>query len=314
MSSLKKQIQKEKQQLASLQAPNQLEDRLRVALETKDRKKSNKTKVIWKFAVAIIFFSILISYNYQGLAYYGKKIIGFDNVDVISDTLQDLNEMGNGQSINESITLENGITFTVNGVMVDDNQLILYYTVTSESSNLDDAELDYTPIKLSGFLTNSHMNSGAANLNEDNSTEKGTYSFEPPNGFAKELTLHFQMSDKTLTFDYDPNKAMGASLKQRIDQRMHSDNGYVDFKMITASPTATVIRGATTKEMIDQNLFDKIELVADGNKKEQMGSGYSSKWTGGYQFEIRFDALPTDVSHLEVRSDVSEDRIEIIAD
>ncbi|MFD2656153.1 DUF4179 domain-containing protein [Gracilibacillus thailandensis] len=314
MSSVKKEIQKEKQQLASLHAPKHLEDRLRAALEREDSKKYNRTNVIWKFAVAIIFFSILISYSYQGLAYYGKKIIGFDNVDVISDTLQDLNEMGNGQSINESITLESGVIFTVNGVMVDDNQFILYYTVTSESNNLDDPELDYTPIKLSGFLTNSHMDSGAANLSEDKSTVKGTYSFEPPNGFAKELTLHFQMSDKTLTFDYDPNKAMGASFKQRIGQRMDYDNGYVDFETITASPTTTVIRGSTTKEMIDQNLFDQLELVADGNKIEPMGSDYSSKWTGGYQFEIRYDALTTDVSHLEISSNVSEERIEIIAD
>ncbi|WP_163581929.1 DUF4179 domain-containing protein [Gracilibacillus saliphilus] len=314
MSSVKKEIQKEKQQLASLHAPEHLEDRLRASLEREDRKKSNRTKVIWKFAVAIIFFSILISYNYQGLAYYGKKIIGFDNVDVISDTLQDLNKMGNGQSINESITLESGVRFTVNGVMVDDNQFILYYTLTSESNNLDAPELDYTPIKLSGFFTNSHMDSGAAKISEDKSTVKGTYSFEPPNGFAKELTLHFQMSDKTLTFDYDPNKAMGAIFKQRIGRKIHYDNGYVEFKTITASPTTTVIRGSTTKEMIDQNLFDQLELVADGNKIERMGSGYSSKWTGGYQFEIRYDALPTEVSDLEVRSDILEDRIEIIAD
>ncbi|WP_018933804.1 DUF4179 domain-containing protein [Gracilibacillus lacisalsi] len=314
MSSVKKEIQKEKQQLATLHAPKHLEDRLRAALEREDSKKSNRTNVIWKFAVAIIFFSVLISYNYQGLAYYGKKIIGFDNVDVISDTLQDLNEMGNGQSINESITLESGVIFTVNGVMVDDNQFILYYTLTSESNNLDDPELDYTPIKLSGFLTNSHMDSGAANLSDDKSTVKGTYSFEPPNGFAKELTLHFQMSDKTLTFDYDPNKAMGTSFKQRIGQRMDYDNGYVDFETITASPTTTVIRGSTTKEMIDQNLFDQLELVADGNKIELMGSSSSSKWTGGYQFEIRYDALPTDVSHLEISSYLSEERIEIIAD
>ncbi|MGP4041244.1 DUF4179 domain-containing protein [Gracilibacillus sp. D59] len=315
MSSLKNKLQMERQQLKSIQAPDQLEERLRNELNSQHTRRPVKNNFIWKSAVAIILFSILIGYNYQGLAYYGKKIIGFDEIDVISETLQNLNEWGNGQRLNESITFKNGVTFTVNGVMVDDNQLIIYYTATSQKSNLDNPDLDITPIKISGFLTNSIMESGAGELSEDEMTMKGTFSFEPPNGFAKKLTLHFQQSSKTLTFIYDPNKAMGSSLKQNIDKSLPVTNGYLHFETITASPTVTVIKGTTTKETIDHISFDQIELVADGNKVQHLGNGYSNKWSNDYEFEIRFDALPTDVTNLEIRSDLAEGReIEIITD
>ncbi|SFL86522.1 protein of unknown function [Gracilibacillus orientalis] len=315
MSNLKKQMLKEKQQLESLQAPDQLEYRLHNALKSQQTRNSSRKYFVWKLVAAFLLCSILIGYNYQGLAYYGKKIIGFEDVDVISDTLQNLNEMGNGQSLNESITFENGVTFTVNGVMVDDNQLIIYYTATSETNNIDNPELDFTPMRITGFLTKSHMNSGAGNVSEDESTIKGTYSFEPPNGFAKELTLHFQQSVKTLTFEYDPNKAMGSSLRQKVDKRMPMDTGYLHFKTITASPTATVIKGTSNKETVDQLSFNQIVLVADGKKIQQLGSSYSSKWRGDYEFEIRFDALPTDVTNLQIRSDLAEgEEIEIIND
>ncbi|QGH34708.1 DUF4179 domain-containing protein [Gracilibacillus salitolerans] len=314
MSNLKKQMQKEKKQLKSMQAPNQLEDRLRTSINSQQIRYPERKNFLWKSVAAIIIFSILIGYNYQGLAYYGKKIMGFDNVDVISNTLQNLNEAGMGQTVNKSITLENGVTFTVNGVMVDDNQLIIYYTATSKTNNLDNPEVDFVPIKISGFLTNSTMSSGAGTLSDDESSIKGTYFFEPPNGLAKKLTLHFQQSPKTLTFDYDPNKAMGASLKQKIDKRMQLNNGDLHFQTITASPTGTVIKGTTNKETVERISFDQIELVADGVQIELLGSSYGSKWSGGYKFEIRFDALPTDVSNLEIGSDLAEEGIEIISD
>ncbi len=60
------------------------------------------------------------------MAYYSKKILGVDPV--LNGTLKQLNEEGLGQPVDETITLTNETKFTVNGVMTDENQLILFYT------------------------------------------------------------------------------------------------------------------------------------------------------------------------------------------
>ena len=80
-------------------------------------------------------FLIFVGYNYNGFAYYGKKIMGFD--DLMSGTLAELNEEGMGQTIGKSVLLEDGTEFTVDGIMTDANQLILYYTLTNTKETDD---------------------------------------------------------------------------------------------------------------------------------------------------------------------------------
>ncbi|KAB8136744.1 DUF4179 domain-containing protein [Gracilibacillus oryzae] len=298
MSRIKQLIHQKKEQLDGHQAPEETEFRLRQALNKEPKRRhTNWNMKIWQSIAALLVVSILIGYNYQSLAYYGKKIIGYD--DVVSDTLQHLNELGMGQTINKSITFEDGATFTIDGIIVDDNQLVMFYTLESPQSIEKNPEFDHTPNKISGFLTDSNHESGMGEVSEDGKVVKGTHSFEPPNGFAKELTVEFFNTSKSITFAYDPVKALGHSIKQSINEKVQLDNDQLAFQSITASPTLTRISGTGSKAVVENLDFSKIKLIINGEEISQLGSGYSTDLTGT-TFELKFEALPTDLEQMNI--------------
>lgn len=300
MNDIEKELLAQKKQLDSIQAPDELEGRLRQALDSAPGKKKSMPK--WVITVAALLFLSLVTYNYNGLAYYGKKIIGFE--DLMGGTLADLNEDGMGQAIGKQVVLGDGSELTVDGIMTDANQLILYYTI----SNIKEYEEDIALANIKGFLTNSHMSAGTSLLNEERSELKGKLFFDPVSPFAKELTLEFaKMTESgtsksgSISFPYDPNKAMQTEIRQNINKTVKVDQGKITFKTITATPTVTLIKGTARVENLDrvQLPFDRIELLANGQSVEVVGSGTTSA-LGSTKFELRFDALPKKLDSLEL--------------
>ncbi|MCG7343367.1 DUF4179 domain-containing protein [Sporosarcina sp. ACRSL] len=299
MNEIEKRLAEEHERLNKIKAPNELEGRLRQALDKVPRKKKLKPK--WPLAVAALLFVCLVGYNYNGLAYYGKKIIGFD--EVMSGTLAELNEQGMGQTIGKQVLLEDGTELTVDGIMTDANQLILYYTLMNSEDN---EGITFASIK--GFLTNSSRGAGTSIINEEQSEIKGQMFFDPVNPFAKTLTLEATKLTKdgrsisgSISFPYDPNKAMQSEIQQKINQTVKVDKGTITFKAITATPTVTIIKGTMNVGNLSRiNLpFEKVELRANGKSVEMMGSGITTK-LGGTTFELRYDALPKELDSLDL--------------
>ncbi len=73
MGRMKQQFEREKEQLQKVHAPKELESRLRNRLDHLPNQKQRRSGKIWRRLAALIIISILIGYNYQSLAYYGKK-------------------------------------------------------------------------------------------------------------------------------------------------------------------------------------------------------------------------------------------------
>ncbi|WP_262175717.1 DUF4179 domain-containing protein [Saccharococcus sp. Marseille-Q5394] len=299
MSDIEKELLERKKQLDTVTAPDELEGRLRQALETAPVKQKLKPK--WPIAVVALLFLSFVGYNYNGFAYYGKKIMGFD--EVMSGTLAELNEEGMGQTIGKSVLLEDGTEFTVDGIMTDANQLILYYTL----ANTKETE-DIPFMTITGFLTNSHQGGGMSILNEEKSEIKGQMSFEPVSPFAKKLTLEFskwtqegKLIEGTISFPYDPNKAMQTEIQQKIRKKVKVDKGTITFKTITATPSLTIIKGKVNVENLSRVSlpFEKIELLANGKSVEMVGGGTRSA-LGGTNFDLRFDGLPKKLDSLEL--------------
>lgn len=299
MSEIEKELLKRKKQLDTVTAPDELEERLRQALDTVPLTKKRKPK--WPIALVALLILSIVGYNYNGFAYYGKKIMGFD--DLMSGTLAELNEEGMGQTIGKSVYLEDGSKFTIDGIMTDANQLILYYTV----SNLEEIE-DIGLTRITGFLTNSHSGGGTAIINEEDSEIKGQMSFEPVSPFAKKLTLEFdkwakdrKMMTGVISFPYDPNKAMQTEIRQKINQTVKVDKGTITFKTISATPTMTMIKGTMDVENLSRvhDPYQKMELLANGKAIAMLGSGSRTSLRGS-EFELRYDALPKDLDSLEL--------------
>ena len=297
MSSLKKAIEVERNHVQQVNAPPELEQRLQFALE-KTNKKRLKHRFAWKWiAIASVFLlSLLVVNHHEGLTYYGKKILGFDHI--VSQTLQELNDKGMGQVVDKSITFSNGVTFTVDGVMTDDNQIVMYYTAETAEGHITDLDKDFQPIRLTGFLTDSFHEHGMGNISEDGKTIKGTHSFAPPNGFAKQLTLHFLHTDETLIFSYDPSKALATMIEVKIGQEVTINGTTLKFNQIKASPTMTRIEGKWNGN-IEQAELHSAELYVNHELISQHGIGYTTNWRGN-TFELRYDALSTPVENIEL--------------
>lgn len=305
MSNIEKQLEEEKKRIDEMKAPPEFEIRLRKALDTTSRKPV-RISTRWKTIVATLLLALLVGYNLNGLAYYGKKNLGFD--ELITGTLKDLNEAGMGQSIGKTYQLENGVELTIDGLMSDSNQMIIYYTLSDPNGIVDSLSYIFNPSKITGFFTDSTYEGGNGIINESENQFKGIMEFEPPSAFSKKLTLHFwqqfengQMKDGEITFPYDPNKAMKAEIKQSINQTVEVDKGSIEFDSIEASPMVTVIKGTLDVENFDRlhQAFDEVALIANG--KEVMLKGRNIRTSPlGTKFELTFDALPQPLDSLEL--------------
>ncbi|MDV2884512.1 DUF4179 domain-containing protein [Alkalihalophilus pseudofirmus] len=307
MNELEKQLSERKIELQSTTAPPELEGRLRDALSTIPPKKAKPLKLMWRLSAAALFFIILVGYQFNGFAYYGKKFLGFDGLN--SGTLNQLNEAGMGQNVDEQIVLEDGSILTIDGVMTDANQLIMYYTVSNEEG-LDEESIHTLHLHhISGFLTNSNASSGTSTFHENHTEIKGLMRFDPVSGFAKNLTLtlHEYIEDsplieKKITFPYNPNLAMQTQLKQPINETLKVDQGQITFTSITATPTSTFIEGKLNVDnygRLNQD-FAGLELIANGKPVIRSGSSSRSD-IRGYTFDIRYDALPENLETLELK-------------
>lgn len=308
MNNVEQRLADEKARLASITAPEELEMRLRKALNSAPAKRMKRIAPIWKVAAVVVLVTVISGQNYNAFAYYGKQLFGFDEL-LQGTTLQQLNEKGMGQNINKKTMLVDGTELTINGIMADANQFIMYYTLTNPNG-LEDMSVDaFRPSKISGFLTDSNVVSGTSLINEERTEIKGTMSFDSVNPFSKKLTLHFwqqlavngQMSEGTVTFPYNPNEAMQAQIKQSINKKVKVDKGTITFKSITATPTMTVIKGKLNVENFDRvNIaLHGIQLIVNGTPIEILGSGSQSS-LGGRNFDIRFDTLPKALHSIQI--------------
>ncbi|WP_062106904.1 DUF4179 domain-containing protein [Bacillus niameyensis] len=303
MNKVEKRLGNGKELMDSIKAPESMELRLKKALDRATVKRKKHRAPMWITTAVVIFFSFFIGYHYNAVAFYGKKIFGFD--EVMSGTLKELNEQGMGQVVDQEKVLKGGNRLMVDGVMADENQLIVYYTVKN-SDGIDPEYLLY-PIEITGFLSKS-IGGGTMSLSEDGTELKGVYSFEPVSPFAKKLTMHYredyedgQMSDGSITFSYNPNEAFKTVMKQSLKKTFKVDKGTISIKSITATPTMTVIEGTLNVENYDRvpSPLDGIELIANGQSINQIGSGRQTGLTGT-KFDIKFDTLPKQLDSLKL--------------
>lgn len=305
MNDIEKLLNEEHNRMDSITAPEELESRLRNALDKSAQKRTKRYTKVWKVAAAVLIMTSIVSYNYNAFAYYGKKIFGFDAL--IDGTLLDLNEAGMGQSVDVRTTLLDGTELMIDGIMSDANQFIMYYTLSNPNGINDTIDLFSRP-HITGFLTDSNFNSGTSIINDDQTEIRGMMSFDPVSPFSKKLTLSYWqnattngMSEDSITFDYYPDKAMQTEIKQKINKSFKVDQGKITFKSITATPTMTLIKGKMNVDNFDRvsSALDGIELIANGKVIPIIGSGRTTSYNGT-TFEIKYDVLPKELESLQL--------------
>lgn len=310
MRRVEEMLNDKKIELDGLIVPEELEARLNNSLQNKSfhkRKNSN-----WKMKIAVLAIAFMLAtYNMDALAFYGRELLGFDNI--MNGTLKELNERGMGQSIEKSYTFTRGIKVTLNGVMIDDNQLLAFYTIENPDGNVE--ELNFYNAYMKGVLGRHNPENAQGEISEDKSTIKWVGAFEPPHAFEKKLTWLFNIEvdgkseEGNISFVLDRDKAMGHTLKSRLNKSIKVDGTDLNFDSITASPTTTVVKGTVqnifelAKDQISgERIFSpnlNIQLLANGIEIQQQGSGMSTDMKG-MKFEASYDALPRDLEKLQL--------------
>lgn len=309
MDRVEELLRKEKINLDQLAVPEDLEDRLNRALRGRRQSKSSKS---WKVrVVAASIALLLIGYNFSTLAYYSKKLIGYD--EVMNGSLQQLNQLGKGQTIGQSYSFKNGTILTLDGIMIDENQLLIFYTISGSKGQ---AEGLNSFMSIKGLFKQYSAQGGQGKINEENTVIKWLMSFEPPAFYEKTLTLQFGLKENGLTeegeikFKLDREKAMGSTLKKSINRSLAVDGRQIRFESILASPTQTVIKGSIQNIIglaLDQLKGERlrpndltIKLIANGEELPWQGGGMRTD-SKGITFQKEFDPLPQDLHSLELR-------------
>lgn len=307
MQQVERLLADERERLNSITASEGLEERLRHALtRIPDKPKRSKAS---KWTVAAMVMAMLVSaggYNYEAFAYYGQRILGFD--EVMTGTLRELNEAGLGQTVDRHAILQDGTEFIVSGVMADANQIILYYALRNPDG-IDEQTQQYFRIsRLTGFLTNSYADWGTTTMNDEQTELVGSLGFESVSPFAKKLTIHYteqtednSVIDGSLSFPYHPSEAIQTHIRQSIKEKVAVDQGTITFGSITATPLSTMIKGTWNVDNLDRIRlpFDEIDLIANGKPVLLEGSGFSHSMKGR-TFELRYDALPEELESLQL--------------
>ncbi len=307
MESLEDKLLEEKKKIAEITAPPELEQRLSKALFDKKTNSPN-LKRWFPLSAAVIILLIFMTYQSSALAYYGKKLLGFDTI--MNQSLKDLNEKGFGQNIEKSYLLENGTVLTINGLMSDENRLVVYITLENDKGLPNDLDHIFSPRNITGFFTNAKMNSSVFEKNDDKTKITGILNFDPINAFSKKLQLHYVYwkDDETMegttdiSFPYNHKEALQTKMKQSINKKWNVDKGTIHFKRITATPTQTVIEGTFHVDNYDRlnHGFNGVELVANGQPLSQEGYTTSSSINKNNTFSIEYDGLPEDIHSLEI--------------
>ncbi|MPW26746.1 DUF4179 domain-containing protein [Alkalibaculum sp. M08DMB] len=314
MDKIEELLYEEKRIIDEINVPEELEMILTNSLEKASKKKN---RGLQKSIAVCIIVLLFFSFNIETLAFYGKKLVGYDNV--MSGTLQELNELGKGQVVEESFSFSDGVTVTLDGVMLDDNSLILYYSIDDPRGNIQNVSERMNIYLMFGKSLPSYRGIGEFD-------EEGNYlrfvlqTNDPPSFFDNtvKLNLNYNIEGNKseygeISFKLDRKQAVGKSIRVPINKNISIDKKSIRVKSLTASPTSTVIKGQI------QNILElgldyikkeriypediQLALYANGKEIELQGAGMTTN-LNGINYDLVFDRLPENTKEvqLELRS------------
>jgi hypothetical protein len=298
--TIEEKLLEHKQNFNVVQTPSELEGRLRNALEHVPAKKRNMNRAKTWVALPVAALLLIIgTYQYPAFAYYGCKLL--DTNDLYSLSFSEVADQGYVQKVNKSKTLDDGTVITINGVIADDNALLMYYTIDGPEGSVftDNGLFRYQADKIQGFLTDSNFKAGASKYYSKDKTLERVDKFDSVSPFSRTLTVTFiewldngERASYPISFNFEANKAMKSIIKQDISKSVPVDEGTVYYDSISASPTSTIVKGHF--EMNGYPRFGKTKLYVNGIEMKPLGMQSDRTKKGLLGFELEFDVLPTD--------------------
>lgn len=306
MTNIDRDLNHMKNELDNLTVPDELETRLRESLNSiaNQKKYNNKLSL-----ASVILAIILIGFGGNTLANYSKKIIGYENV--MDGTLSELNKLDRSQIINKSHTFEDGTKITLDAIMLDANNLVLFYSFYNSDGKLNDD--NYPSIYLSG-PRGPYNGGGYGEISEDGTEMKWIMTYDAPRFYERNFKMtflsHTGSLDGEINFQIDRKKAMGKNLKINMGKEIKVLDKKIKVKSLVAAPISTLVKGEFQNifnlgldHLKNERIyFESIEMVllANGKPVDIKGGSMSTNLKGSY-FDITFDALPKDTEEIELK-------------
>lgn len=310
LDNLERLLIEEKEKLEKIEIPDNMEDRLRLSL---DKIPAKKKKGFHLKSAAIIIIVLLLSYNIDTLAFYARKLVGYEYI--MDGTLNQLNEMGKGQTVNKSYVFSDGVELVLDGVMLDDNNLVVFYTINDPEKDAQNKDIN---VYIRGSFSGTFSGGGSGIVSSDGSRMSWVISTDrAPKVFERTITLDlgYRHEDEThetgeISFKLDRNQAVGKSLKININKKLDIGNRSLRISTMVASPTTTVVRGEIQNllELASDRITDNVmrpeniqmELIVDGKNIPVKAGGLSTDHKGS-NFYITFDALPAEAKYINLK-------------
>jgi hypothetical protein len=301
-----------KKRVEDIQVPGDLEERLSRALAGRAIKRRRGPAWQARAAVLLVFF-MLFGYHFNTLAYYGRTFLGFEPV--MDGALQNLSQLGKGQILDLKHEFPDGRSITLEGIMLDGNQMIAFCSVRGPAGDLERHDLQVGPFMRSTF-GRYLMQSGAGVINEDGTEMKYVFHFQPPRPWEKSMIIPFSSgsgaarAEGEFRFVLDRQKAMGFTLRVAVPEDFTVAEGKIRIQSLQASPTRTRVRGriqgimGLAADTLRGERFrpEKLDMQLLVNGEEwplQGGSMTTDHW--GITFERDFEALPAEIFSLQLR-------------
>ncbi len=302
-------LSSKKMEIEKLKAPEDFESRIGNALRNRKKKRFNRRAI-----AVVLIAALLLTYNFDTIAYYGKKLLGYD--EVTSESIRQLNEEGMGQEINKSCTFSDGTKVILDGIMFDDKELVAFYKIENKNKEIG---AENVLLSLKGLAPIRYSARNGHGKAIDSNTQVWTMTFEPPVFFEKwmsfdiEHSINGKFENGSIDFTLNRSKAMKHTVKYNINKEIKIGDVNVDFKTITASRLSTVVEGkleaantSSTQSLKDREkefsgLAVDFDLIAN-SKKLQPVSGTRSAVGENINITSTSDGLPTDVNSLEIKN------------
>lgn len=303
MNNLEDILHRESENMKSLNIPESLEENLRSALDNTKAKKKRNYRVRIAALAAILLLTV---YNADTLAYYGKRLIGYDSI--MSGTVRELNELGEGQLIGKSYEFRDGTKVVLDGIMLDDNSLMAFFTIQKTERNED----DMNEMFIESSFGNRYYGSGVGTGNGSKSEMRWALEYDVPKFYEKSMKLKFNYNGENgeIPFKIDRSMAIGKGISFSINKEVKLDQRSITLDTLDISAMSSKLEGRVQNiielgiDYITNNRFRMgaidIKLIADGEEVELTGSGMRTGYSGS-EFEIIYDTVPKDTKVLQLK-------------
>ncbi|MGE5454340.1 MAG: DUF4179 domain-containing protein, partial [Methylocystaceae bacterium] len=292
MSDIEKRLTELGEIYSQVKTPEDMEERLRCSV----RQQSARSKPGFKWVAAAVVVFLLFGYSWDALAYYSKKILGYDQV--MSGSVQGQFSQGKGQLIGKSARFTNGVVITLDALIMDGQGFTTLVKIDYPKGYQREPG-DSVQLELKGILRYVR-GGGAGEIKGDSEYWVRSFDQEPMllekrMALVVNKTINGSLETVSIPFTLNRSQAYIPTVgAKRIDKKLVTAYGTIYFDTLKATGLSTVVSGhINDAKLLSPQLTGRtLHFIFALNQNNIMlpieASSFSSQNDKDFKFEIKF--------------------------